>query len=254
MSSRPEAGEAEAAEFDPIRGVLFDATGTLIETRERVGTVYARLAIPFGVDLPAWRIDDGFRRIVASAPPRVFADREASEIPDCERQWWQRVVRSAFLAADSTIKFSDFAAFFGELYDYYQTEDAWVLRPFALDCLIDLKRSDYRTGVVSNFDQRLPIILQALGVDELLDVVMTPGRCLVEKPDPRIFEAALELLQLPAHSVVYVGDDPIKDLAAAERAGLRSIDVCALDSFAELDSRIQGLNAARVASISSKAR
>jgi len=267
VSSGPETGEAKAAHttnsenaendaavLDLIRGVLFDATGTLLDTRESVGTVYTRLAIPYGVDLPAWRLDDAFGRILASAPPRVFPDCDSDEAAEHERQWWQAVVRSTFLAADSTARFVDFAAFFRELYQYYQTQDAWALRPGALDAVINLRRHGYRTGVVSNFDQRLPIILQALGVNEFLDVVMTPARCGVEKPDPRIFEAALKILDLPAGSVVFVGDDPDKDLAAAERAGLRSIDARDLESFNGLDSQIERMNATRTESNSGKAR
>ena len=57
-----------------IRAVLFDAVGTLIELREPVGETYARMARPFGVALPAWRVDDAFRRILKRAPPLVFPD------------------------------------------------------------------------------------------------------------------------------------------------------------------------------------
>lgn len=244
----------DAVGFEKVRGILFDATGTLFETRESVGAVYARLAVRHGVDVPPSRVDDAFRRVVAAAPPRVFADCDAVEALECERQWWRTVVSDSFAAADSRVAFADFDGFFVELYAFYQTEDAWALRPGARDTLADLKRRDYRTGVVSNFDQRLPTILQALGVHEFLDVVMTPARCRVEKPDPRIFEAALELLQLPARAVVYVGDDPKKDLEAAERAGLRSIDVCALAGFRELDSQIERINRACAESVFAKAR
>jgi putative hydrolase of the HAD superfamily len=233
--------------------VLFDATGTLLETRESVGAVYSRRATSHGVKLPAWRLDDAFGRVVAGAPARVFTDCHASEITEHEQQWWRAVVRSTFLAADSTVKFADFATFFSELYGYYQTRDAWALRPGVRPALADLKRRGYRTGVVSNFDQRLPIILQALRIHEFLDVVMIPARCRAEKPDPRIFEAALELLGLRAQSVVYLGDDPEKDRAAAERVGMRCIDPDALETFAELHSQIERLNAERESSVAYKA-
>lgn len=257
MSRGPGSSDAQAAgpaASDPIQGVLFDATGTLLKTRESVGAVYSRHATTHGVKLPAWRLDDAFGRIVAGAPPRVFADCDASEIAEREQQWWQAVVRSTFLAADSTVKFVDFATFFSELYGYYQTGDAWALRPGVRAALVDLKRRDYRMGVVSNFDQRLPIILQALEIHEFLDVVMIPARCRAEKPDARIFEAALEILGLRAQSVVYVGDDPEKDRAAAERVGMQCIDPDALETFAALNSQIERLNAERQSSVTPRAR
>ena len=85
-----------------IRAVLFDAAGTLIAPREPVGESYARLARDYGVALSAWRLDDAFRRIFAQAEPMVFPEAAPEEIPALERDWWRRVVRATFLAADST--------------------------------------------------------------------------------------------------------------------------------------------------------
>ncbi len=233
------AGARSSAAPETVRGVLFDATGTLLHGRESVGIVYSRYSAAHGVDLPAWRLDDAFKRILASAPPRVFSASSASEAAANEQQWWQAVVRSTFLAADSTVKFDDFSAFFAELYHHYETEKAWGLRAGTREALTDLKRADYRIGIVSNFDQRLPVVLQALAVAEFFDIIMLPAYCGVEKPDPRIFHAALEALALDARTVVYVGNDPEKDLAAAERVGMRSIDPNALETFAELRTHIE---------------
>lgn len=225
-----------------IQGVLFDATGTLFETRESIGTVYARRAVPHGVDLPAWRLDRAFAQILASAPPRVFPDCDELETEDREQAWWRAVVRSSFLAADRAVVFDDYASFFSEIYRYYQTADAWVLRPGTRDLLRELKQRDFRTGIVSNFDQRLAIILQALEIAEFLDVLMIPARCRAEKPDARIFEAALQSLELPASAVVYVGDDPEKDRAAGARVGMQCFDPDAFEAFADLIDHIDEMN------------
>jgi HAD superfamily hydrolase (TIGR01509 family) len=45
----------------------------------------------------------------------------------------------------------------------------------------------------------------------------------VQKPDPRAFEALLEVLGTPAERTCYVGDDPRIDIAGARDAGLRTI-------------------------------
>jgi putative hydrolase of the HAD superfamily len=231
----------EDSKSERIRGVLFDATGTLFDTRESIGTVYARHAAPHGVDLPSWRLDDAFARVLAAAPPRVFPDCEASEITHLEQQWWRNVVRSSFRAADSTLEFDDFSSFFSELYAYYETAEAWALRPGTRHVLSELKRRGFRTGVVSNFDQRLPIILQALDIDEFLDLVMTPAQCRAEKPDGRIFEAALQALKLPAAVVIYVGDDPEKDRAAAVRAGMQCLDPDAFEAYADFIHHVESM-------------
>jgi HAD superfamily hydrolase (TIGR01458 family) len=66
----------------------------------------------------------------------------------------------------------------------------------------------------------------------------------VGKPDPAFFEAALWDLGLQAKDVAMVGDDPESDVAGAQRAGLRSIQVktgkyrpgAAEEADAEIDS------------------
>ena len=53
-----------------LAGLCFDATGTLIETAEPVGEVYRRVALQHGIDLPAWRLQDAFARVLRHAPER----------------------------------------------------------------------------------------------------------------------------------------------------------------------------------------
>ena len=221
-----------------IDGVLFDATGTLFDTAESVGTVYGRAAEAHGIFLPAWRLDDAFNRIVASAPPRVFPDCDASRAAQLEQDWWRKVVRSTFLAADSTVVFPDPKAFYDSLFDAYKEAGAWKLRTGAANGLRELKRRGIATGVVSNFDQRLPVILQALEVADFLDIVITPAVCGFEKPDPGIFKAALLALGTEASATLFVGDHPEKDRSAAERVGMRSLDPDVLESLQDIATHI----------------
>ena len=43
------------------------------------------------------------------------------------------------------------------------------------------------------------------------------------KPDPAIFHKVIEGTDLQAHEVVYVGDDPLLDVAGARGAGMHAI-------------------------------
>jgi putative hydrolase of the HAD superfamily len=217
-----------------IRAVLFDATGTLIELRQRVGDSYARIAAQHGVPLPAWRLDDAFRRILAHSEPRLFPDAPRAEVPQLEREWWRDVVRATFRAADQTRAFVDFATFFDELYAWYATGDAWRLRPGVRDCLETLQRHGLAAGVLSNFDHRLHAILDALEITGFFETVTLAGEHGFAKPDARLFEAALRGLGRVAQETLYVGDDPDRDLAGARRAGVTALDVRTLASLAEV--------------------
>jgi len=58
-----------------------------------------------------------------------------------------------------------------------------------------------------------------IGVD--IECVVDSGAVGVMKPDPRIFEAAVDLLGLNVDQVWYVGDMPAIDVVGARRAGIR---------------------------------
>lgn len=217
-----------------VEAVLFDAAGTLIELREPVGATYARFAREHDVALPAWRVDDAFRRIFRGAPPMVFPEAEPAQRARLERDWWRRLVRDTFRAADQTAAFADFDAFFERLWLHFAGDAAWARRPGAGALLGELRARGLATAVVSNFDQRLPGLLQALELRTALDALVLPADVGAAKPDQRIFQAALSRVGVPAERALYVGDQPEQDLAGARAAGLRAVDVTRLATLGDL--------------------
>jgi len=220
-----------------IGAVVFDATGTLFETAESVGSVYARAAAQVGVKLPAWRLDDGFRRVLGHAPPLGRAARpEATraEREAAERAWWNEIVRQTFQATDSTVRFADPTAFARSLFDHYRRAEAWRERPGARALLAALRRAGRPIGLASQFDHRLPEILEALDLTRFFDAVEIPctgGRC---KPDRAVFEALAAGLGVPLDALAYVGDDAPEVFAAIAAHGIAVFDVRAHPGFAGL--------------------
>lgn len=226
-----------------IRAVLLDAVGTLIAPREPVGETYSRIAAGHGVRIAAWRIGDAFRRVFAAAPPPVFPDAAPEQLAARERAWWRAIARSAFLAADSAQRFADFEACFDELWRTFASPDAWRLAPGAVEALAALRAGGRRTAVVSNFDQRLPRILEGLGLAPALDACVLPADVGAAKPDPRIFRAALAKLDVRPEEAAFVGDDRERDLDAAAAVGIRPVDVASLATLRDLVARIEALDA-----------
>ena len=207
----------------PRAGLCFDATGTLIELRAPVGDTYRQVALDFGVDLPAWRLEDAFRRVLT----RAGAPRGEGATPQAragnETRAWFDLIRQTFQAADSTVRFPDFEAFAGALFETFGTATAWRIRDDAdalRDWLRAIRAEGHGVGVLSNFDHRLPKILEEIEIATFFDFILTPHQLGAAKPAPAAWQAAAAALDCPVDALVYIGDDPPERLAAMRAHGV----------------------------------
>jgi putative hydrolase of the HAD superfamily len=83
-----------------------------------------------------------------------------------------------------------------------------------------LKQRGYRIGVVSNAEGRVEQDLYAAGYEGLLETVVDSHVVGVEKPDPQIFNIALQRMNVSAETAIFVGDVPSVDVVGAREAGL----------------------------------
>lgn len=122
--------------------------------------------------------------------------------------------------------------------------------------LAALAATGVAVGIVSNADGLMGQRLSALDVCQVgsgmaVDVacVIDSGSVGVMKPDPRIFQAALDVMGIDPEDAWYVGDMPAIDVVGARRAGLWPIlmdplglhhdaDYDRVDSLMELAERI----------------
>jgi putative hydrolase of the HAD superfamily len=220
-----------------IRAVLVDAVGTLIHLREPVGDTYARFAHAHGVDAPPNVLQAAFARVLHGMPPMAFAG-DAVAVREAERQWWRTVVRAVFDAAGVMPRFAGFERCFDELFAHYGGAGAWRCGSGVVDTLRRLRDRGRAVAMVSNFDHRLPALLDALGLASLFDAVVLPADAGAAKPDRRIFDCALTRLGVPAAQALYVGDDVAGDVGGAQRAGLQVIDATGLDDMRALLAQI----------------
>jgi putative hydrolase of the HAD superfamily len=102
--------------------------------------------------------------------------------------------------------------------------------PGSREGLQALADTGVRLGIVSNADGMMGPRLAELelcqvgpGIGVEIVCVIDSGNVGVMKPDPRIFEVAIDLLGLDADRIWYVGDMPAIDVVGARRAGIRPI-------------------------------
>jgi putative hydrolase of the HAD superfamily len=91
--------------------------------------------------------------------------------------------------------------------------------------LIKQAQQQSKIALISNFTHS-PVIYKSLrkvGISKFFNAVVVSEEVGWRKPSSRIFQAALNKLQVQPHEAVYIGDSPIEDIKGAKDAGLKTI-------------------------------
>jgi putative hydrolase of the HAD superfamily len=89
--------------------------------------------------------------------------------------------------------------------------------------LLERLRERYRLGLVSNFYGNLDTVCDNTSIRSCFGVVVDSVRAGFSKPDPRIFQRALDGLGVTAPDATFVGDSAARDMAGARALGMRHI-------------------------------
>lgn len=204
----------------PLAAVTFDVTHTLIHS-PCLGEIYSEVLERHGIDVEpaeaARLVRVVWQELACLAEPG--RDRFTSH-PEGPRGWWARFLARLCEHLEAPPP-SRFAA--AELFARFARPDAWEVYPEVPAALDSLRERGLRLAVVSNWDHRLPGLLAGLGLARRFDAVVTSSEVGVEKPDPRIFAAALARLGVDSGAAVHVGDGRLEDVDGALAAGLGAI-------------------------------
>jgi hypothetical protein len=91
-------------------------------------------------------------------------------------------------------------------------------------------RERYRIGIVSNFYGNLQAVCDEAGLTPSITAAVDSTLVGYKKPDPRIFQAALDALRASAAEAVFVGDSLRRDMAGAREMGMRHVWLRARDA------------------------
>src|SRR5262249_27467353 len=136
-----------------------------------------------------------------------------------DKGWWRELVSHVFDEVAPSLNELDRDNFFEVAYEHFAEPGVWQLYSDVPEALQKL-RPRFQLAVISNFDGRLRLILQHLGISKYFPHVFISSELGADKPDPEIYRRALKLLHMNADEVLHVGDDPERDWKAAKAAGL----------------------------------
>jgi putative hydrolase of the HAD superfamily len=199
-----------------IKAIFFDAVGTLLYLAKTVGDHYAYVSREVGLDLDPRELERAFHTAWGKMPQRAAIDGPRE---DDDKGWWRELVDLVLDQVAPSLSELDRDNFFEIAYEHFAEAGVWQLYPEVPGALEQLQPR-FQLAVISNFDGRLRLILEHLGISKCFTHVFISSELGADKPDPEIYRRALNFIDLKPDEVLHVGDDPKRDWEAASTAGL----------------------------------
>jgi putative hydrolase of the HAD superfamily len=206
--------------------VFFDAGETLVHPHPSFPDLFAKILVREGHEVSPEAIRDRIHVVSDRFREAARTNELWTTSPEKSRRFWHEVyaiflrdigIVDAGLADTCYREFTDLA-------NYSLFDDV-------LPALKLLEEADLTLGVISNFEEWLERLLEQLGVRSYFSVRVISGVEGLEKPDPRIFQLAMERAGVEPGRSVYVGDNPEFDVEPAMAVGMFPVLIDRRDRF-----------------------
>ncbi len=199
----------------PLKAVLLDAGNTVMLINY---TVVAEALVAEGVDADEARVREAEYRARVRLDP-ILARRESTEAPEIFRTYIGFVCEGLGVEWGPHVERA-----FRRIAEYNREHNLWNQpNPQAWAVLERLQRWNLAVGMISNSDGSIERMLTERGLAPYFRFVLDSRVVGVEKPDPRIFQMAVERAGVSPAEAVYVGDLYSIDVVGSRAAGLDAI-------------------------------
>ncbi len=202
----------------PLRAVFLDIGDTVMRPNPSWEHVYAMAFGEFGFDVDMDDLHAALRRAYHHGGWGMDGGFDPSE----ETSFQRTVAIDAAAIAELGLQPMP-EAFYRRLNELFMVTSHWHIFPDAYPALIALKERGLIVGAVSNWVWNLPELLHALDLVSQFDFIAASARIGFEKPHPRIFQWALDQANVPADSVIHVGDHVDADVEGARGVGIDGV-------------------------------
>jgi putative hydrolase of the HAD superfamily len=190
-----------------LDAVTVDAMGTLVGLDRPVERLADALRAR-GQERSTEQVAEAFRREVAFYLEHKLDARDADSLAELRRE----CARVFLAGAEADLDPADFSTDFVGAMVFTPVEGA----PAAVE---RLRSAGFALACVSDWDIGLEEQLAKIGVDHLFDSIVTSAEAGAPKPEPALFEAALDRLGVAPGRALHVGDGD-GDRKGASAAGM----------------------------------
>lgn len=124
----------------------------------------------------------------------------------------------------------------------------WKCFPFTHHTLQALRDMGYTLGLISNWNDTAHAVLEENNLTQYFQSITISSELGIEKPDSRIFEAALNNTGFKGDECLYVGDNYYDDVVGARTVSMDSVLINPYGNLGieELDSSVRVINSIEV--------
>lgn len=198
----------------PVRAVVFDVVGTLVEPHPPVAVAYRQAGLRHRIDLDvatiharfavAWRRQE---QVDADGDPPFATSREREE------DRWRLIVRDVFDDSEAADRI------FMDLWRHFARGESWRPTAWGGRMVAEARSAGMTLALASNFDERLFRVAREVEPLAQFSHVFASSDLGWRKPAVEFFREVENRLGLEPRQMLLVGDDPHLDLEAAARAG-----------------------------------
>jgi putative hydrolase of the HAD superfamily len=208
----------------PVRAVLFDLGGTLIQTSLNTFETFQKILENQGVNVSTAEIERAFaaaeeelgdefkQKIGKVSPSRIY------EI------WDSHVLKALEIEDDGSL---------GRIIDekWLETTNITVF-PDVQPTLAFLERNRIKTGIISNaYEEEIYQICDMVDLRRAcFNIIVGADTAKKIKPDPEIFKYAARMLKISPEEAIFVGNDIEKDYKGAKNAGMNPFLIARSDA------------------------
>ncbi len=205
------------SDFQNIKALFFDVGKTLLRPHPSVEEVCSEVLAGYGYNISSDELIPALMKADKAYEEQYWKD---------DRFWLKEVDAAKFWAGLYKLMLKE-VGIDGEaktiaenLYNTFGKASRW--RPFddVVPAFEIMVAKGYRLGLISNWDSRLSSLMVETGLSKYLDFVISSASVGFLKPQPRIFELALERAGVEAAQALHVGDHYYADVM-----GARSVDI-----------------------------
>jgi putative hydrolase of the HAD superfamily len=207
-----------------VRAVFFDVFGTLMPYKNLPRhEVLAKRANLVGLSLTPQQMNAALQKLDNDKMGFAMAGQLGGEDVPRDRTYWVRTFGNVLKAAGITGSQETIDTYATDMCDTFLQVGDFYLDEETLPTLRGLKKQGYTVAVISNAPKGLATTLERFGVLQELAFAVGSQDIGIEKPDPAIFNYALQATGFAAAESAYVGDEYMTDARAAQSAGMFGI-------------------------------